>query len=102
MADSTITDELVILEISDVPVTELTIHKVRSAFNRLALAKHPDKAGGSTSAFQELLSAYNKVLRYLSENLHQGDLDNDEQFLKDMFNKFNFPHENHQSFTILI
>ena len=74
MADCTIKDDLIILGISDIPVKQLTIHKVRSAFNKLALAKHPDKAGGSTQGFQELLSSYNNVLRYLSENLHHDDL----------------------------
>ena len=91
-----------ILGISDIEVEALTVHNVKVAFSKLALIRHPDKAGGSTAAFQQLLHSYNTVLKHLAENLREEGLDKDEQFLKDLFMNFNFPKENDMSFTIYI
>ena len=102
MTEDSLIRDLNILGISDTPVKDLTVHNVKIAFFKLALVKHPDKAGGSSAAFQELLKSYQNILKHLAENLNNDDLDNDEQFLKDLFKEFNFPRENDQSFTILI
>ena len=78
------------------------MRKVRTAFFKLALVRHPDKNGGPTAAFQELLNAYNRTLKHIAENLFNDNLSDEEEFVKDFFKKFNFPKENVQSFTILI
>lgn len=39
---------------------------LRSAYRKLALAMHPDKPGGSKTAFQELQNAYEAVLKVVS------------------------------------
>ncbi|CAK9020701.1 Hypothetical protein SCF082_LOCUS15016 [Durusdinium trenchii] len=39
---------------------------LRSAYRKLALAMHPDKPGGSITAFQELQNAYEAVLKAVS------------------------------------
>ena len=102
MTEDALMKDLDILGISDIPVKDLTVHNVKLAFCKLALVKHPDKAGGSSAAFQELLNSYHNILKHLAENLNDDGLDNDEQFVKDLFKEFNFPRENDQSFTILI
>ena len=100
--DSNLQSDLIILGLSEVPIAELTVNIVKSAFLKLALVRHPDKAGGSTAAFQELLNSYHTVLKHVKENLNDDNLDDDEQFIKDLFNQFNFPKENDNGFTILI
>ena len=95
-------NDLLILGLSEVPLSNLTVNIVKTAFCKLALVRHPDKAGGSTAAFQELLNSYHTVLKHVKENLQDDDLDDDEQFIKDLFNEFNFPKENDNGFTILI
>ena len=96
------THHLDVLGIANIAVKDLTIHNVKIAFCKLALIKHPDKAGGSTAAFQELLHSYNTILHHLAETLHDEELDKEEEFLKDLFTNFNFPRENDMSFTIHI
>ena len=102
MYDESLTQHLEILGISNIAVKDLTVHNVKIAFCKLALIKHPDKAGGSTVAFQELIHSYNSILNHLAQNLCDDGLDKDEQFLKDLFTNFNFPKENDMSFTIHI
>ena len=101
MTGNSLIADLEILQLADIPIRELTIRRVKLAFFKLSLVKHPDKSG-STSAFQELLNSYHRILKHLSDNLENKDLDDDEQFFKEMFNKFNLPKENIQSFTIII
>ena len=52
--------------------------------------------------FQKLLDAYHIILQHIKDNLKDDNLDDDEQFIKDLFNKFNFPKENDNGFAILI
>ena len=100
--DSNLQNDLIILGLSEVTIAELSVNIVKNAFLKLALVRHPDKAGGSTAAFQELLNSYHTVLKHVKENLNDDNLDDDEQFIKDLFNQFNFPKENDNGFTILI
>ena len=94
--------DLIILGLSDLSEEALTVNIVKRAFLKLAIVKHPDKAGGSTAAFQELLDSYERTLDHINVNQKKANLDDDEQFVKDLFNKFNFPRENDHSFTIII
>ena len=100
--NSNLSEDLAVLGLYNIPENTLTVDIVRNAFLSLAILKHPDKAGGSTAAFQELLDSYQRTLKYIVDNLKKDDLNDNEQFVKDLFNKFNFPKENDNSFTILI
>ena len=102
MSDNSIIDDLRILGIHETPIKDLTINYVKISFFKLALVKHPDKAGDSSAAFQELLSSYHKILKHISEGLTGNNLDDDERFVKDIFNQCNLPKENKSSYTILI
>ena len=62
MTEDSLIRDLNILGISDTPVKDLTVHNVKIAFFKLALVKHPDKAGGSSAVFQELLKSYQNIL----------------------------------------
>ena len=90
-------------------ITNVTSGDVNTAFRKEAKNIHPDKAGDeSTAEFQQLLAAYNALREYFKErsdlsgvDVHENDNDNDdEQFFKDNFEKFNFPYANKGSFTI--
>ena len=79
------------LTILEINATEVTLKEVSSAFQRLALIRHPDKVGDkSTAAFVELREAYEKLrdpLKLSSDNL------NEINFFEDNFKNFNFPFE---------
>ena len=78
--------DLIILGLSDLSEEALTVNIVKRAFLKLAIVKHPDKAGGSTAAFQELLDSYERTLDHINVNQKKANLDDDEQFVKDLFN----------------
>ena len=111
--DSEIISELLsVLEIvSD--VSDVTLSDIKKAFRRLALLLHPDKSGDDdaaekTAKFQKLRSAYEKLNTYFSESPNPSDnpetVDEnvEDDFMKDNFDKFNFPYENSGSFTVKI
>ena len=78
------------------------------AFQRLAKVLHPDKAGpDSREAFQKLRDAYEHCRDHFEELKSAGDhsisdMDDDQKFFFDNFEKFNFPFENKGSFTVNI
>ena len=49
-------------ELQEVP----SLTKIRRQFHKECLIKHPDRPTGSKEKFQELLSAYKKILKRLS------------------------------------
>ena len=113
MKNQVISELLCVLEI-DKDISNVSIRDINVAFRRLALIVHPDKAEGGdisekTAAFQKLRSAYERLKKYLEENVQTKAADlqtNDEEeediFFKDNFDKFNFSSENKGSFTIAI
>ena len=74
-------NDLTVLGLNDIDISELSVKLVKTSFFKLALVKHPDKTGGSKTAFQELLNAYQNILKHISENLNHENRDSDEQFL---------------------
>eukprot|EP00434_Breviolum_minutum_P007088 symbB.v1.2.006254.t1/scaffold370.1/size393101/20 len=55
------------LQVLGLPTSEVpSAETLRSAYRKLALAMHPDKPGGSKTAFQELQNAYEAVLKIVS------------------------------------
>ena len=87
-------------------IDDINLRQVRTAFLRLVLLLHPDKAGhDSKAAFQEVKTAYEKVRDFIknkSDDVDDAVSDDVELFFDDNFEKFNFPHENKGSFTVLI
>ena len=87
-------------------IDDINLKQVRAAFLRLVLLLHPDKAGhDSKAAFQEVKTAYEKVRDFIknkSDDVDDAVSDDVELFFDDNFEKFNFPHENKGSFTVLI
>ena len=99
-------------EIND-DISNVTIRDLNVAFRKLALVLHPDKADEDekeekTAAFKTLRAAYEKLKTYLEEEPDYPDCNetaevNDEEvFFKDNFDKFNFPYQNMGSFTVTI
>ena len=91
-----------------------TEQQARTAYHKVALEVHPDKADPEnreqvakfTAAFQELGNCYQRVLKHIIDKMQSQGKDviepmNDEAvFTKEDFDKFNFPFENRGSFTV--
>ena len=109
--------DLANLKIDSDSLDNLTGDMVKAAYYKTALLTHPDKADPAdakqveefTAAFQELGNSYQRILQYLIEN--EGDnieAMKDEQMrdeallAKEIFDKFNVPHENKGSFTVRV
>ena len=102
-----------VLEIHE-DIKKVNIKNVNSAFRKLALKLHPDKAGDEKkAAFQRLKAAfdalkanfYNKDDKEDRKDLVPSageDDDDEERFFIDNFDKFIFPFENNGSFTVAI
>ena len=90
------------LKIESQGLNNITLKQISSAFQKLALKLHPDKAGeSSTAAFQKLLHAYEKICRELIVQSGNDTLQ-ETSFFDDNFEAFNFPFENQGSFTVKI
>ena len=98
------------LGLSCMDIKRINIRDVITAFRKKAQVLHPDRAGPeSTSSFQELSNAYQRILKILVEyekdksckDANKVD-DVDEKFTKDNFEQFNFPKKNTDSFTIFV
>ena len=87
-------------------ISEISLKDVNTAFRKLALRLHPDKAGeGNTQAFQELVNAHAKLKNYVithGNNLCETVDDDIEKFFRENFEQFNYPCENKGSFTVHI
>ena len=102
-----IKNDLVTLGLYVTKVESLTVIEAKLAYHKKARLTHPDKVGPKcTTQFQELGNAYQRILKYIIENLQSKMKDttpvvNDEDiFVRDNFGKFNFPFENQGSFTV--
>jgi curved DNA-binding protein CbpA len=110
MDTSILKKDLLILELEEKELDEVTIKDVIKAYRKKALRVHPDKAGKeSTAAFQELNNSYERVLKYLVENYDSSENDvstenedEDEKFTKENFHSFNFPKEKEKSFVVQV
>ena len=86
-------------------ISDVTLKEVNSAFQRLALLLHPDKAGeDSTEAFKTLRDSYEKIRDHFKaqSKINPNELDESQRFFNDKFEAFNFPFENKGSFTVKI
>ena len=95
LSDADLKNHLNTLEINT-EVNQVNLKEVNSAFQRLALLLHPDKAGeGSTEAFKKLREAYEKLRDHLKtqHSTFDNDVDECQRFFNDKFEAFNFPFE---------
>ena len=69
--------DLSFLRMDDENLEELTVEKVKNAYRKAAREIHPDKADPTnlkqveefTAAFQELGNSYQRLLKYIIENM---------------------------------
>ena len=71
---------------------------VTAKYKNLAKSMHPDKPGGEKEAFQELLNAYQRVIKYLEEENDDDEFDFEAEFFK----KHNFMKECTTSYVVYI
>ena len=87
-------------------LTTVTKKDIYSAFKVLEKVLHPDKSGikTTTSKFQDVRSAYDKLMLYVETNKcdDSTEVDESEAFFHENFKKFNFPCENKGSLTVNI
>ena len=87
--------------------SKITIKEINDAFTRVALKVHPDKSCDDkeerTVGLVKLKAAYEKLKDFGLIDSTPGDPEDEvDLFLKDNFDKFNFPFENKGNFTIKI
>ena len=76
--------------------------ELRRNFLKLSLVKHPDKAGGNKSDFQELSNAYEVLAKAIQET-RQEDLNDDEETIaRNLFKETNIEKINLFSVTVSI
>ena len=69
----------------------------------MARVRHPDKPGGNTIAFQELLNAYRRIIDYIEGNKRREAFEADDgDFETEFFMKHNFMKECSSSFVVYV
>ena len=72
----------------DIPPSKV----ISQQFRKECLLKHPDKPTGDKEAFQELLDAYSRILRYLRASgevdVEVGDVEDKETLKRKYFQQF--------------
>ena len=108
--------DLATLGLSEDVFDTITVKEARMGYHKRAKEFHPDKAdrnneeevAKNTEAFKEVGNAYERILRYIIENLKaQNDKNlapatDEDIFARENFDKFNFPSENVGSFTVRV
>ena len=103
--------DLVVIGLTIDDLEHLTVKKASHAYKMRALRIHPDKVSKEeedmkTEEFKELGKSYERILKYLVEKLKTMRRDtetaetDEETFVRDNFDKCNFPFENQGSFTV--
>ena len=80
---------------------DINIDYVTAKYKRLAKEIHPDRPGGVTSEFQELLNAYRRIIKYLEENPNEKE-EEEENMEAAFFMKHNFMKECTGSYVVYI
>ena len=68
-----------------------SLSKIRHQFRKECLVKHPDKTTGSKDKFQQLLSAYQKVEKWIAQQNRGGIQMKDISDRYGIFSKKDFP-----------
>ena len=68
-------------------------------YKKLAKERHPDKEGGNTGEFQELLNSYRRIIRFLGEENPEVD---EDDFETEFFMKNNIMKECTNSYVVYI
>ena len=80
---------------------DISIDYVTAKYKRLAKEIHPDRPGGVTSEFQELLNAYRRIIKYLEEHPNEQE-EEEENMEAAFFMKHNFMKECTGSYVVYI
>ena len=86
VSKDTIEKELQLLKID--PTKELTIRSVTLKYKEIAKLVHPDRPGGNTNDFQEILIAYRTIIKFIEDN--QEGSDNAYDYEAQFFMRNNF------------
>ena len=78
------------------------MRELQAQYKKMSKVRHPDKPGGTTEDFQELLNAYHSIGRLIEKEANEQPDDEEEVVARNMFKQFNFEKENSYSFTISI
>ena len=100
--DPEIVELLKILGLKNPVKTDMKMKIISSQYKKMSLIKHPDKKGGTKEDFQELLAAYEKLGKIISDSPQEDPKDEEETSARELFNTFNFAKENIESITIFI
>ena len=80
------------------------INDVTTKYKAMAKLLHPDKAGGSTEKFQELLNIYRRLIKYIESNQEEREEEDcsKENAQKKFFMKHNFTKRCSKSYVVHI
>ena len=102
MINQELKDLLIILDFQK-DIDKLPLMKeVRRNFLKLSLEKHPDKAGGNKSDFQELLNAYEVIAKVIQDTQQEDPNDDEETVARNLFKETNIEKINMYSVTVSI
>ena len=71
-------------------------------YKSLAKEIHPDRPGGVTSEFQELLNAYRRIIKHLEEKNEEDEEIKEEDYKTEFFKKHNFMNKCSSSYVVYI
>ena len=109
--------DLAVLGLSIDESDSVTSEEAKCAYRKATKKMHPDKADPTnleevaryTAAFQEVGNSYQRILMYIVLRISANHEDRKKQyscdgdiFMKENFDKFNFPAENKGSFTVRV
>ena len=88
-------------------IFNVTLKDVNQAFRKIVKVTHPDKVGPETTEeCQTIIEAYKKLKAYFKITADSDkdvtEVDDEEIFFRENFEKFNFPFANKGSFTVSI
>ena len=81
---------------------DITKQYVTAKYKRLAKEIHPDRPGGVTSDFQELLNAYRRIIKHLEEKDEEDEEIKEEDYETEFFKKHNFMKKCSASYIVYI
>ena len=106
-----------VLGLSIDEMDSLTAEEVKCAYHKAAKKTHPDKADPTnleevaryTAAFQEVGNSYQRILIFIVQRFSANHDERNKEyscdgdiFMRENFDKFNFPAENKGSFTVRV
>ena len=81
---------------------DITKQYVTAKYKKLAKEIHPDRPGGVTSEFQELLNAYRRIIKHIEEKDEEDEEIREEDYETEFFKKHNFMKKCSSSYVVYI